>query len=88
MAATDLGLSWIALIALPQLVERLEPIPLSLIVIGWMLYSIGTLVYARKRAYPGPRTCGFREVFHAFVIAAAVAHFIAMAGWVIRRRGS
>ena len=53
VAGTYLGLGWIALIALPQLVERLEPIPLSLIVIGGVLYSIGALVYARQRPDPG-----------------------------------
>jgi hemolysin III len=26
---------------------------------------------------------GFHEVFHVLVIAAAVVHFVAMAGWVI-----
>ena len=87
VAGTYLGLGWIALIALPQLVERLEPIPLSLIVIGGVLYSIGALVYARQRPDPWPRTFGFHEVFHAFVIAAAVAHFIAMAGGVIPQGG-
>jgi hemolysin III len=87
VAGTYLGLGWIALLALPQLVERLEPIPLSLIVIGGVLYSIGALVYARRRPDPWPRTFGFHEVFHAFVIAAAVAHFIAMAGWVIPQGG-
>jgi hemolysin III len=26
---------------------------------------------------------GFHEIFHAFVIIAAVAHFVALAGWVV-----
>jgi hemolysin III len=26
---------------------------------------------------------GFHELFHALVIAAALLHFVAMAGWVI-----
>ena len=37
----------------------------------------------RFRPDPVPEVFGFHELFHAFVIAAAACHFIAMAGWVI-----
>jgi hemolysin III len=26
---------------------------------------------------------GFHEIFHAFVVVAAAAHFVALAGWVV-----
>ena len=48
-----------------------------------LLYSAGAVVYARKRPDPWPRIFGFHELFHALVIAAALLHFVAMAGWVI-----
>ena len=48
-----------------------------------MLYTTGAVVYARQRPDPWPPTFGFHEIFHAFVIAAAVCHFVAMAGWVL-----
>ena len=83
VAGTYLGLGWISVIALPQLVERLAPAPLVLIAAGGLLYTLGAIVYALKRPNPWPRTFGFHEVFHAFVIAAAVVHFVAMAGWVV-----
>ena len=35
------------------------------------------------RPDPWPRIFGFHELFHALVIAAALLHFVAMAGWVI-----
>ena len=50
---------------------------------GGLLYSAGAVVYATQRPDPWPRMFGFHEVFHALVIAAAVTHFVAMAGWVI-----
>src|SRR3989442_711317 len=37
----------------------------------------------RWRPNPWPGTFGFHEVFHVFVIAAAVTHFVAIAGWVV-----
>ena len=48
-----------------------------------MLYSIGAVVYARKRPDPWPQVFGFHELFHAFVIAAAIAHAVAIGGWII-----
>jgi hemolysin III len=82
-AATYVALGWIALLALPQLVERLPVAPLALIAGGGVLYTVGAVVYATRRPDPWPRVFGFHEVFHALVIAAAAMHFVAMAGWII-----
>jgi hemolysin III len=82
-AATYLGLGWFAVITIPQLVDRLPSVPLLLLAAGGVLYTAGAVVYAAKRPNPWPTTFGFHEVFHAFVILAAAAHFAAMAGWVI-----
>ena len=78
-----LALGWFALIALPQLASKLPVAPLTLFVAGGVLYTAGAIVYATQRPDPWPRTFGFHELFHAFVIAAAVVHFVAIAGWVI-----
>lgn len=82
-AAAYLALGWVAVVVLPQLIERLPVAPLVLLAAGGILYSVGAAVYAARRPDPWPRTFGFHELFHAFVIAAAVTHFVAMAGWVI-----
>ena len=82
-AAAYLALGWVAVVAAPDLVERLPGAPLALLVAGGLLYSAGAVVYATRRPDPWPRTFGFHEVFHTLVILAAVAHFTAIAGWVI-----
>ena len=41
------------------------------------------IVFALGRPDPWPRVFGFHEIFHVFVILAAVAHFVAMAGWIV-----
>jgi hemolysin III len=86
-AAVYLALGWVSAITLPDLVERLDPAPMVLITAGGLLYTAGALVYATRRPDPWPRTFGFHEVFHALVIAAAAAHFAAMAGWVVPGAG-
>ena len=83
VASSYLGLGWVAVIALPQLLVELRPAPLILVTAGGLLYSAGAIVYARQRPNPWPRTFGFHEVFHALVIAAAAAYYIAMVGWML-----
>lgn len=82
-AATYLALGWVALLAVPQLLAELPPWPLALLLTGGLLYSAGAVVYATQRPDPWPATFGFHEVFHAFVIAAAATHVVAIAGWVL-----
>jgi hemolysin III len=87
-AVSYLSMGWVALIALPQLTERVGIAPFVLLAAGGALYSLGAAVYATQRPNLWPRTYGFHEVFHTLVIAAAVAHFIAIAGWVVPSAGS
>jgi hemolysin III len=82
-SATYVALGWAALICLPQLTEALPLTPLILIASGGLLYTIGAVIFALGRPNPWPRTFGFHEIFHVFVILAAVAHFVAMAGWIV-----
>ncbi|HWT26051.1 MAG TPA: hemolysin III family protein [Solirubrobacteraceae bacterium] len=87
-AIAYLAVGWVAVIALPQLVSRAGAAPLILLLAGGALYSVGAAVYAAQKPNLWPRTFGFHEVFHALVIAAAVVHFIAMAGWVVPSAGA
>jgi hemolysin III len=81
-AVCYLALGWVAIAALPQLVERLDVAPLVLLCAGGLLYTLGAIVYATRRPDPWPRTFGFHEVFHVLVVAAAAVQFVALAGWV------
>jgi len=78
-----LALGGIAVIAIPQLLHALGPAPLILFAAGGVLYSAGAVVYLKRRPDPWPRTFGFHELFHALVIAAAAAQYIAIIGWVL-----
>jgi hemolysin III len=88
VAGSYLALGWLAVIATPQLVSTLDAVPVALFVAGGLLYSAGAIVYARRRPDPWPRTFGFHEVFHALVILAAAAHYVALVGWVVPEAGA
>jgi hemolysin III len=81
--ALYIAMGWVAIWVMPELGDRLGAAPLTLIIVGGGLYTIGAIIYALKRPNPWPSTFGFHEVFHALVIAAALCHFVAMAGWVV-----
>jgi len=82
-AAIYVALGWVAIVAFPQLAAALPLAPLILIATGGVLYTAGAVVFAWQRPNPWPSVFGFHEIFHAFVILAAVAHFIALAGWIV-----
>ena len=83
IAASYLALGWVSVIAVPQLLDVLGPPPLILLAAGGLLYSAGAIIYARQRPDPWPRTFGFHEIFHALVIAAAAAQYLALVGWML-----
>ena len=71
-----LALGWLGVAALPSLAARGGMLAVALLVGGGLLYSVGAMCYARERPNPWPRTFGFHEVFHSFVIAAVGAHAV------------
>lgn len=78
VAVLALAMGWVALLYLPT-VGRLAGTPVLLWMgLGGVLYSLGALTYAFRRPDPWPRWFGYHEVFHAFVVAAAVCHFVAV----------
>jgi hemolysin III len=84
-AAAYVALGWVAVAAFPQIVDRAGVAGAALLGVGGLLYTAGAVVYARQRPDPVPAVFGFHEVFHVFVLAAAAAHYIAVAAYAIPR---
>jgi hemolysin III len=87
VALAYIAVGWVIVIALPAVFGEAGVAPGALLLGGGLLYSAGAVVYARRRPDPWPRVFGFHELFHALVIAAALLHFVALAGWVIPSEG-
>ncbi|HEX6229743.1 MAG TPA: hemolysin III family protein [Solirubrobacterales bacterium] len=74
-----LSFGWVAVVGFPSLWEEMGATGTLLVALGGLLYTIGAIVYATQRPNPNPRVFGYHEVFHAFVILAAAAHYAAVA---------
>ena len=74
-----MSLSWVAVVCFPALWSSLGVAGALLLVAGGALYTAGAVVYAIQRPNPNPAIFGYHEVFHLWVIAAALAHFSAIA---------
>ena len=79
-----IALGWVALFVLPQLLRTAGALVLALILAGGIMYSLGAVVYARKRPDPSPRWFGFHEVFHAATILAYLSQYAAVSLIVYR----
>ncbi len=76
--ALYLALGWVAVVVLPQVLSRGGVAVLILLLVGGLFYSVGAVVYVRKRPNPSPRWFGFHEVFHALTLLAFATHYAAV----------
>lgn len=77
--AIYLAMGWGVVMRWPT-VSAAIPLPaLGLVVAGGVTYSLGALVYALKRPDPFPRSFGFHEIWHLFVLAGSGLHYAAIA---------
>jgi len=78
VAAIYVALGWSILPFLGTMYRVAGPGIFALFLGGGVIYSLGAVVYARKRPDPIPAVFGYHEVFHAMVVLAALIHFVAV----------
>ena len=82
-SALYIGMGWVVILALPAFLVVIPWYAVATLLMGGVLYTLGAVVYARKRPDPFPRIFGFHEVFHLFVIAGSVAFASCIWIWVL-----
>jgi hemolysin III len=83
IAISYVAVGWIVVVAMPELLTRLGVIPVAALALGGVLYSLGAVIYARKRPDPVPAVFGYHEVFHLLVLIAAALQYAVVAFWVL-----
>jgi hemolysin III len=77
-AAVYLVMGWLIVFAMQPLVANIAPPGLWLLVAGGLCYTVGTVFYVLKRV---PY---MHAIWHVFVLAGSVLHFLAVLMYVIR----
>ena len=81
-AVIGLSLGWAGIAAVGELL-KLGAAGLALVAAGGLLYTVGAVVYARRRPDPAPAVFGYHEIFHACTVAAAGCQYAAIAFYVL-----
>lgn len=83
-AAIGLSLGWVAVVAYSQL-AKVGAAGLILVGAGGFFYTVGAIVYARRKPDPKPAVLGYHELFHLCTVAAAACQYAAIAFYVLPR---
>lgn len=76
-------MGWLSVAAAGQLLAALPFWVFAWLIAGGILYTLGALIYITKIFNFVPGIFGFHEVWHIFVLLAALAHFVAVMGVAI-----
>ncbi len=71
-------MGWSALIWMPWVWTELGAGAVTLITLGGLCYTVGTVIFTAKRPHLFSRTFSYHELFHVLVIAGSTFHFFAI----------
>jgi hemolysin III len=83
-AAFGITLGWVGIAAMPQLARNAGPAAVALLAAGGVAYTLGAIVYARRKPDPVPAVFGYHELFHALTLVALACQYVAIAFFVLR----
>jgi hemolysin III len=82
-ATCYIAFGWLAVLPLTKIVAALAWQATGLLLLGGALYTVGGVIYIRRRPDPLPRLAGYHEIFHLLVIAGSVAHYLAIWRYIL-----
>lgn len=82
-AALYIGMGWISVLVFMPLTKGLAVGGITWLVLGGVLYTIGGVIYGLKKPNINKPWFGFHELFHLFVLAGTLCHFIMMYFYVV-----
>lgn len=79
-----IAMGWVCVLAFTQIMNTLPAAAFSWLLAGGIIYTIGGVIYALKLPIFNSRHkyFGSHEIFHLFVMAGSVCHFIMMFNYV------
>jgi hemolysin III len=83
--AIGVSLGWVSLAIVPHVLDAAGVGGFLLLLAGGVFYTVGSVVYVRRRPNPWPRIFGYHELFHAFVVVAVLCHYASVAFFLLPR---
>ena len=81
--STYLAMGYLALVAIVPLAQAVSLSGLLWLVAGGMAYTVGAVIYSRRRPDPFPGRFGHHEIWHLLVMAGSACHFAFMVYHVV-----
>ena len=81
-AGIYLGMGWLSIFFVREILRTMPVNAIAWLVIGGLLFTLGSVVYVTKKPDPWPGIFGFHEIWHIFVILGCLAHFILIAVFI------
>lgn len=76
--AIYLVMGWLCLIAVYPLLTRMSHAAFFWLAAGGVFYTVGGIIYGRKRTWLSGCRLGFHEIFHIFVMLGSACHYVMM----------
>lgn len=80
---TYLAMGYLALVAIEPLAQAVSLSGLVWLIAGGMAYTVGAVIYSRRRPDPFPGRFGHHEIWHLLVLTGSACHFAFMAYHVV-----
>ena len=81
--ALYIAMGWLIIFAIGPLAKNLELGGLIWLLAGGIIYTIGGVIYGLKPKWLETKYLGFHELFHLFILAGSLAHFISIYFYVL-----
>ena len=84
-SALYITMGWVCVLAFTQIINSLPPAAFGWLLAGGIIYTAGGVIYALKLPIFNARhkNFGSHEIFHLFVMAGSLCHFVFMYAYVI-----
>ncbi|NBJ71499.1 MULTISPECIES: hemolysin III family protein [Clostridia] len=78
-----IGMGWIVVFFSSALAPIITTGGMIFLVLGGIIYTIGGIIYALKPKALNFKHMGFHEIFHLFILAGSLCHFISVYAYVL-----
>ncbi len=77
------SMGWLSCFAFEQMLNNMPKSAFYWLLAGGILFTCGSIIYVIKKPNPIPGFIGFHEIWHLFVIAGSICHFVVVSIYIV-----